>query len=62
MAVTDPRNMSPPSGLVPISVGLIVVAVGMTFGFNCGYAINPARDLGPRIFTALGGWGSQPFR
>ncbi|XP_071096959.1 aquaporin-10-like isoform X2 [Haliotis cracherodii] len=61
MGVTDPRNMSPPSGLIPISVGLIVVAIGMTFGFNCGYAINPARDLGPRIFTAVAGWGSDPF-
>jgi glycerol uptake facilitator-like aquaporin len=43
-------------------VGLIVVVIGMTFGFNAGYAINPARDLGPRLFTAVGGWGSEVFR
>ncbi|MEQ1843616.1 MAG: aquaporin, partial [Verrucomicrobiales bacterium] len=36
--------------------------IGMTFGFNSGYAINPARDLAPRIFTAIAGWGPEVFR
>ncbi|HEY7506145.1 MAG TPA: aquaporin, partial [Nitrososphaera sp.] len=35
---------------------------GMCFGFNAGYAINPARDLGPRLFTFVGGWGAEVFR
>ena len=34
-------------------IGLVVVAIGLTFGTNAGYAINPARDLGPRIAHAL---------
>ncbi|TNN67014.1 Aquaporin-3 [Liparis tanakae] len=30
-------------------------------GFNSGYAVNPARDLGPRLFTAVAGWGTEVF-
>ncbi len=42
--------------LGPILVGLVVVAIGMAFGGMHGYAINPARDFGPRLFTALAGF------
>ncbi|WAQ99001.1 AQP10-like protein [Mya arenaria] len=61
LAITDPDNMAPSKAMTALCVGLLVVAIGMTFGLNCGYAINPARDLGPRIFTAIGGWGLEPF-
>ncbi|KAE9263586.1 hypothetical protein PR003_g33105 [Phytophthora rubi] len=37
------------------------MALGMAFGMNTGYAVNPARDLGPRIFTAIAGWGTKAF-
>ena len=60
-AFGDRRNAAPASG-GPVLVGALVVAIGMTFGFNAGYAINPARDLGPRVLTALAGWGSEVFR
>lgn len=60
--ITDPRNSAPPAGLTPVVVGLLVLLIGATFGFNSGYAINPARDLGPRLFTAVAGWGSDVFR
>jgi MIP family channel proteins len=62
LAVTDSRKTAPSPSLVPIIIGLLVVLIGMTFGFNSGYAINPARDLGPRLFTWVGGWGSEVFR
>jgi aquaporin-9 len=62
LAITDARNMGTPKGVVPLMIGLVVAVIGMTYGFNCGYAINPARDLSPRIFTAIAGWGSQVFR
>jgi MIP family channel proteins len=61
LAITDTRNNATPAWLTPIVVGGIVVAIGVSFGFNAGYAINPARDLGPRLFTALAGWGSAVF-
>jgi MIP family channel proteins len=61
-AISDARNVPPPAGLSPLLVGLLVVAIGAAFGFNSGYAINPARDLGPRLFTAAGGWGLEVFR
>lgn len=61
-AISDTRNVPPPAGLAPFLVGLLVVAIGMAFGFNSGYAINPARDFGPRLFTAIGGWGLEVFR
>ena len=59
--ITDSRNSAAPAGLVPVVVGLLVVLIGATFGFNAGYAINPARDFGPRLFTAVAGWGSEVF-
>ena len=62
LGITDERNSRAPSGLVPVIVGLLVVLIGATFGFNSGYAINPARDFGPRLFTAVAGWGGDVFR
>jgi MIP family channel proteins len=61
-ALGDKRNAPPPAGVGPVIVGLLVVLIGMTFGYNAGYAINPARDLGPRLFTAIFGWGGEVFR
>ena len=61
LALTDQRNNATPPWLTPIVVGGIVAVIGMSFGFNAGYAINPARDLGPRLFTAIAGWGGEVF-
>ena len=41
------------TGLVPLLVGLLVLAIGLSLGGPTGYAINPARDLGPRIAHAV---------
>jgi glycerol uptake facilitator protein len=41
------------SGLVPLLVGLLVLAIVLSLGGPTGYAINPARDLGPRIMHAI---------
>jgi len=60
-AIIDKNNNSPDQGVAPVMIGLVVFVIGATFGFNCGYAINPARDLGPRLFTAVAGWGCEVF-
>jgi glycerol uptake facilitator protein len=56
LAVTDERNQPPAANLAPVVIGLIVVAIGISFGGMHGYAINPARDFGPRLFTAVAGF------
>src|SRR3984893_8422813 len=56
-ALIDRRNLAPKANLTPWLVGLAVAAIGMSYGANAGYAINPARDFGPRLFAALAGWG-----
>lgn len=62
MALSDQKNKPAPAGYEPIAVGLLVVLIGMSLGSNSGYAINPTRDIAPRIFTAIAGWGVDVFR
>ncbi len=56
-AVIDEFNQPVRANLAPIVIGFVVVAVGISFGANAGYAINPARDFGPRFFAWIAGWG-----
>jgi glycerol uptake facilitator-like aquaporin len=46
---------------LPAGLALAIMAVGCAFGLNSNYAVNPARDLGPRIFCLLAGYGSEAF-
>jgi glycerol uptake facilitator protein len=55
-AITDEFNAPPGANLTPVLIGLVVVAIGMSFGGMHGYAINPARDFGPRLFTVVAGF------
>ncbi|WP_046501721.1 MIP/aquaporin family protein [Streptomyces odonnellii] len=56
-ALIDLRNTAPGSNLGPYMIGMVVVAIGLSIGTNAGYAINPARDFGPRLWTYAVGWG-----
>lgn len=61
-AITDEYNtMAPQANNGAIIIGLVVAAIGASAGYLEGWAINPARDLGPRIFIYLAGWGPSAF-
>ncbi|KUN10458.1 MIP family channel protein [Streptomyces yokosukanensis] len=60
-AVNDLRNQAVKANLAPLIVGFAVAAIGMSYGANAGYAINPARDFGPRLLTWVEGWKSLAF-
>ncbi|KAK1802275.1 hypothetical protein P4O66_021941, partial [Electrophorus voltai] len=62
LAIMDKKNMGAPKGMEPLVISLTILAIGVSMGLNCGYPINPARDLGPRLFTAVAGWGVEVFR
>jgi len=55
-AITDEFNSPPGANLTPLMIGLVVVAIGISFGGMHGYPINPARDFGPRLFTVAAGF------
>ena len=56
LAIGDEKNAPPGANMAPLMVGLIVVAIGISFGGMHGYAINPARDFGPRLFSVVAGF------
>lgn len=60
-ALTDKANLAPDERLQPVLIGLLVWAIGLSLGGLTGYAINPARDLGPRLAACVLGWGSSVF-
>lgn len=61
LGVTHPRNASRPQVLTAATIGLTVTILISLIGPLTMAAFNPARDLAPRIFSALAGWGSVPF-
>uniref|UniRef100_I3JNP9 Aquaporin 9b n=1 Tax=Oreochromis niloticus TaxID=8128 RepID=I3JNP9_ORENI len=50
LAITDSGNIGAPKGIEPLAIGLIIMAIGVSMG-----------DLGPRLFTAVAGWGMEVF-
>ncbi|XP_077937656.1 aquaporin-10b isoform X3 [Gasterosteus aculeatus] len=61
LALGDQKNSPVPDGLQPVLVGAAVLVIGISMGSNSGYALNPARDFGPRLFTYIAGWGVEVF-
>lgn len=60
-ALTTAANNPPMANIGPVVVGLLVVGIGMALGGNAGYAINPARDFGPRLASWITGYGDAWF-
>jgi len=58
--VTDKRNKYP-SWPQPYIIGTSFIMIGTAFAYNAGCPLNPARDLGPRLFTFIIGYGWEVF-
>jgi glycerol uptake facilitator protein len=71
--IVDSKNLAPGNNMIPLVIGLLVFSIGLSLGMPTGYAINPARDFGPRLFANLlpggaadawsvpGGWSAMGF-
>ena len=57
MALTDDGNGVPRGALGPLLIGILVAVIGAATGPLTGFAMNPARDFGPKLFTFFAGWG-----
>jgi glycerol uptake facilitator protein len=51
--VDNIRNVGPGANMWPFMVGMLVLSIGLSLGGPTGYAINPARDFGPRLYAAI---------
>ncbi|RWR03224.1 glycerol uptake facilitator GlpF [[Pantoea] beijingensis] len=61
MALTDDGNGIPRGPLAPLLIGLLIAVIGASMGPLTGFALNPARDFGPKLFAWLAGWGDVAF-
>ncbi|XP_042906416.1 aquaporin-9 [Parasteatoda tepidariorum] len=61
VAIIDPKNLSTHKGLYPLLIGLALGAIVYALPYNCMAPLNPARDLSPRLFTLMAGYGLEVF-
>ncbi|NYH71726.1 glycerol uptake facilitator protein [Pseudomonas flavescens] len=57
MSLTDDNNGLPRGPMAPLLIGLLIAVIGSAMGPLTGFAMNPARDFGPKLMTFLTGWG-----
>lgn len=61
LALTDDGNGVPRGPMAPLLIGLLVAVIGGAMGPLTGFAMNPARDFGPKLFAFFAGWGEVAF-
>lgn len=61
LALTDDGNGIPRGPLAPLLIGILIAVIGASMGPLTGFALNPARDFGPKAFAYLAGWGEIAF-
>ena len=61
MSLTDDNNGLPRGPLAPLLIGLLIAVIGSAMGPLTGFAMNPARDFGPKLMTFFAGWGEIAF-
>lgn len=59
LALGDDSNAPPGAGMNAFIMGLVVTGLSMAFGYNTGLAMNPARDIGPRLALLALGYGTE---
>jgi glycerol uptake facilitator protein len=61
-AITEQYNeVAPGANAGALMIGLLVAAIGASMGYLEAWALNPARDFGPRLFAYFAGWGGAAF-
>ena len=55
-ALGDEHNGAPRGAMNPLLIGILIAVIGSSLGPLTGFAMNPARDFGPKLFTYLAGW------
>ncbi|WP_219062056.1 MIP/aquaporin family protein [Pseudomonas sp. UMAB-08] len=61
MSLTDDNNGLPRGPMAPLLIGLLIAVIGSAMGPLTGFAMNPARDFGPKLMTFFAGWGPMAF-
>lgn len=61
LALTDDGNGIPRGPLAPLLIGILIAVIGGSMGPLTGFALNPARDFGPKLFAYFAGWGEVAF-
>ncbi|KAK7059503.1 aquaporin-like protein [Favolaschia claudopus] len=60
VALTNTNNTAPPA-LFPLAIFIVMLGIGVSLGMQTGFAMNPARDFGPRLLTAAVGYPGSVF-